>query len=352
MSFKGKLVFASGRSVDFDIFVLDLESGRIEQLTTGDDWNDQPRWSPDGKQIAFLSNHGDGISSLWTMDADGRNARKRTSGIQCQHPSWSPDGQRLIFTANAGDPDEIEICSLSLAEGTKPEILLRRKGQETEPSLSPDGDKLVFSAISSDESIESRFNTEIWEYDLLTRKERRLTSHAAKDYAPVYSPDGEKIAFVSRRHGLDEELYLEKCRRVREMAVKGSVRELNEAIREVTRMEADSDIFVMNADGTNVRQMTHNSHADVGVRWSPCGNYLIYTSGTDSKAERIKVIDASFGEIHSLHYDRGLLLKEIGAETLMNKSWFQKLVPDAIERLFADRSFWGEERHPDWTYNR
>ena len=69
MALSGRIVFSSGRAVDFDIWSLDLDSGRLTQLTKGDNWNDYPRWSPDGSKVAYISSTIGSPPALWTMDA-------------------------------------------------------------------------------------------------------------------------------------------------------------------------------------------------------------------------------------------------------------------------------------------
>ena len=72
------------------------------------------------------------------------------------------------------------------------------------------------------------------------------------------------------------------------------------------------------------------------------------TSIDAQESERLKVIDAESGASVGFRYDRSALEREISADSAVNASFFQRLVPDFIERRFTDRSFWGEERHPSW----
>jgi Tol biopolymer transport system component len=122
-------------------------------------------------------------------------------------------------------------------------------------------------------------------------------------------------------------------------------------MKKMKGFEGDGYVFVMDADGGNLNQLTDDSRADNGVCWSPCGKYLMYTSAPKSnhQTERLKVIDAQSGEKISFHYDRSALEQEIGSLQMLNSSIFQMLVPDFIERGFVDASFWGEERRPHWT---
>jgi len=71
--FEGKLVFAAGDFGDYDIFLYDLSSKKLTQLTSGEAWNDYPRFSPDARKIAFGSTRS-GKQEIWIMNADGSDA--------------------------------------------------------------------------------------------------------------------------------------------------------------------------------------------------------------------------------------------------------------------------------------
>ena len=347
----GKIVFASGRSTDFDIWSLDLSSGTLSQLTRGYNYNEFPRWSPDGSQIVYLSAQEDLIPSVWVMNADGSNKRRLTTKFHCRFPSWAPDGRRILFTANASDPNELDVCEIA-ATGGEIKTLFKRGGIESDPTWSPDGKAILFSAESQDGQFgPSDRNTEIFEFNVSTHQFKSLTSHPSKDYGPVCSPDGTKIAFISHRNRTTEEEYREKQAAIAEQVQKGDMRAVNEAIRDLHALESDGDVYVMNRDGSGVKQLSDDSKADQSVSWSPCGQYLVYTSTSAKElgAERIKIIDSSTGKRVSLNYDRKPLSREIGAEQLVNATFIQKLLPNFIERRLVDRTFWGEERHPHWT---
>lgn len=351
MGLTGKVVFSSGRVVDFDIWSLDLETGRLAQLTQGQHFNDYPRWSPDGSMIVFLRAEEDGVSSIWVMDPDGRNQRRVTKGIYCQTPSWHPDGRTIIFSGNGGDRQELSVCSVSL-DGSGMKMLFDAPGIESTPTITPDGECILFAAP---EQRSSRFSpvgvTNIMEYRISTGELRSLHSHPAHDFGPACSPDGERIAFISHRNGKSSEEHQERFEQYRNIMFNGTNAEAREAMALMKTFQDDGDIYVSNRDGTRLIQLTEDRYFDRSICWSPCGNFIMYTRTElgELQTDRLFVIDSHSGDPVELSYNRGPLEKEIGADRVLNRTIFSKLTPDAFERLFVERSFWGAERNPDWT---
>lgn len=347
----GRIVFASGRTNDFDIWCLDLDAGSLNQLTVGDSFNTSPRWSPDGRSIVYLCTADDLIPSVWIMDAQGMNRRRVTSGIVCQAPSWSPDGRSILCVTNAEDRDDLNVSSISVDGGAITPIFNRR-GLESEPRWSKSGDAVLFSGPPEDGVTEGqRGSPDIFEYRVASQTFHRLTNHPASDRAPCYSPDGGRIAFVSHRRAMSNEEYERRRREILSVAESGDIASINRAIGELKDLDGDADIFVMNRDGSNQRAVTRGDRCDDDVCWSPCGRYLAYTSGNPQQvgSRRLRIVEVESGAPLSFSYDRSKLEIEIGAASRFNTSFFQKLIPNIIERRFAAKSFWGEECCPDWA---
>jgi Tol biopolymer transport system component len=351
MGLKGKVVFSSGRAVDFDIWSLDLETGKLSQLTRGVHLNDHPRWSPDGALIAFTRVEEDGISSLWLMEPDGKNQRKLTHNIACQFPSWHPDGTSIIFSGNGGDRRDLSVCSVSI-DGSGLKTLFDAPGIESTPRLSPDGESVIFAAARQDGGRFSPIGvTDIMEYRFSDARIRAIHSHPAHDSGPVYSPDGERIAFTSHRNGKTPEEYQEVFEQYREIVRNGNNAQARKAMQLMKAFQDDGDVYVSNRDGTHLVQLTEDHRADRAVCWSPCGNFLMFTSTelNDPNTDRLFVLNANSGEPVQFTYDREPLEREIGARQALNQGIFALLTPDVVERLFVESSFWGAERNPDWT---
>lgn len=351
MKFSGKIVFSSGARLDFDIWSLNLDTATLQQLTCGEHLNDHPRWSPDGRSIVWVSTGEDSIPSLWTMDHNGENQKRLTTDVFCQSPTFSHDGREVIFVSNSGDRNDLDICAYDVGTGAT-RVVCSFPGIQSTPAVSPDGTKILFATFATDPNggLSTR-DTDIVVYDLRTQATTVLASHPAKDYGAVFSPQGDRIAFVSHRNSRSEDEYRQAYSDYKDTIINGSNAEARAAMVRMRSFEADGDIFVMNADGSDIRQLTHDSRSDRSICWSPCGGYLMYTSAprNENDQERLSVIDShSGGKIH-FDYSRDAFEREVGAIQLLNNSFLQKLTPDCLERLIVGAGFFGEERDPHWT---
>ena len=82
-----------------DLYTLPIAGGRATRITDGPAWDAQPRWSPDGRSLVFVSDRS-GADNLWIADADGRNARAvtRTEWYGYASPEWTPEGDAIVAT--------------------------------------------------------------------------------------------------------------------------------------------------------------------------------------------------------------------------------------------------------------
>src|SRR5438105_6231215 len=104
-------VSPDGRTIVFDIlgdlYTLPIAGGKATRITGGMAWDCMPRWSPDGRTIAFISDR-DGGDNLWLVNADGTGANKVTKEVDnaLSSPIWSPDGQYLVVRRFGAYPTE------------------------------------------------------------------------------------------------------------------------------------------------------------------------------------------------------------------------------------------------------
>ena len=97
-----RIAFASDRDGDYEIFVMNADGTDVRQLTSNEDDEMFPAWSPDGNRIAFMSNRG-GEFNIFVMNADGGAVRQLTDNDDDDRfPAWSPDGTLIAFEKHVG----------------------------------------------------------------------------------------------------------------------------------------------------------------------------------------------------------------------------------------------------------
>ena len=154
-------------------------------------------------------------------------------------PVWSPDGRRIAFSSNRDGKNEIYVMD---ADGSNVKRLTDNLADDVNPMWSPDGHRIIFDS-------ERDGNREIYVMDTDGGNQLRLTRNNALDSTAAWSPDGNLIAFASNRDtGYPYNPY-------------------------------NLDIYVMNADGSNVRRIVDDPEYDVGPQWSPDGRKILFMTG-------------------------------------------------------------------------
>jgi hypothetical protein len=253
IAFRARNVGGEGDLPEWQIFVMNTDGSNRQRLTFTSNEDITPAWSPDGKRIAYVSKRGDD-RDIFVMPAPGADsiAGQATEQYEAravnitQNPSndwtegWSPDSQRISFSSNRAGYWEIFIIG---ADGAGLQQITDDGIGRLSPVWSPDGKTMAYSA-------KHEGNWDVYTMPAPAPdgtvsqplQERRLTSAEGNDLAPMYSPDGRRIAFESNRDG-------------------------------------NSEIYVMNADGSNQRNLTNFASAnDHGPVWSPDGRQILFYS--------------------------------------------------------------------------
>ncbi|MDZ4348417.1 MAG: amidohydrolase family protein [Xanthomonadaceae bacterium] len=203
-----------GRTLAFsmlgDIYLLPFEGGQARRLTSGRAWDVQPRFSPDGRELAFTSDRGGG-NNLWRIGVDGNNAAQITKEDfrLLNNPAWTPDGQYLIgrkhFTSERSlGAGELWLYHKTGGEGLQ--LTTRKNDQQDlgEPALSPDGRYVYYSEdVSPGPSFQYNKNPHAVIYaikrlDRETGETDTLIATPGGAVRPQPSPDGKSLAFVKR----------------------------------------------------------------------------------------------------------------------------------------------------------
>jgi len=201
-----------------------------------------PAWSPDGTQIVFGAfvgdpdESGDRESELFLMNGDGSNVRQLTDrpGPDVD-PTWSPDSTRIAWWGQDPLPEGSltqpnRLYMVDVASGEVTEL-----GEGADPVWSPDGRRIAFTFQEQPEegTFQTEINSDIWVMDIETGARSPLVQDPSADLWPVWSPDGQRIAFVSERD------------------------------------DPSGEVYVMSADGSDVRRLTDNELSEVMLAWMP-----------------------------------------------------------------------------------
>jgi Tol biopolymer transport system component len=167
----------------------------VTSLTNGDWSDEQPRYSPDGRRIAFTSNRS-GSYNLYVMDADGRNVVRLTNHAGTDRdPSWLPDGESLVFTSDRDrGVGRWDLYRLWVGDGAVERLTNFFEGYAFMPNVSPDGGWVAFVATTF--PTPEGYANQVHVMELATRMTWPFDVTALGCW-PNWSPDGQKIAHVS-----------------------------------------------------------------------------------------------------------------------------------------------------------
>ncbi|MFV0388004.1 MAG: amidohydrolase family protein [Pyrinomonadaceae bacterium] len=196
-----------------DIYIVDIAGGNARALTQDFAWNIQPAISPDGKQVAFVSDR-DGISNIWTMNIDGTNLRQVSKEKQniVHSPKWSPDGEYIVADKGIMSSRSIpagEIWLYHVSGGGGLPIKTRQYGKRdqkniADPVFSPDGKYIYYTQDITPGSV-FEYNRDplkslfaIVRYEINEGREERYIAGVGGAIVATPSPDGKKIAFIRR----------------------------------------------------------------------------------------------------------------------------------------------------------
>jgi Tol biopolymer transport system component len=196
-----------------DIYVLPLAGGEAKALTSGVAWDMQPRYSPDGRSIAFTSDRGGG-DNIWVMKREGSEPTAVTQEKfrLLNSPTWSPDGQFIVARKHFTSRRSLgagEMWMYHRAGGEGVQLTERPNDQKDvgEPAFSPDGRYLYYSQDITPGKVfdyNKDPNGEIYviqRLDLETRETERYVTGPGGSIRPTPSPDGKSLAFIRRVRG-------------------------------------------------------------------------------------------------------------------------------------------------------
>jgi len=244
-----------------------------------------PRWSPDGKFLAFLSKRDEGKTQVWLLNRMGGEAQKLTDTIQdVDDFAWSPDSKQLVLVLQDPTPEEIDEAKTK--EQDKPGSSDKDKNAKPKKPKTPPPFVIDRYRFKTDTvGYLDRRRTHLDVFDVANKALVQVTSGDFDDEQPAWSPDGKLLAFRSNRSTPDPD------------------------------RTYDTNIWVVSADntdkGAHLTQVTTNPGSDGSPAWSPDGKSITYVTQLDPKllvyaTHHIAVSPATGGpaKVLTLAFDR------------------------------------------------
>ncbi|MER8045150.1 LpqB family beta-propeller domain-containing protein [Streptomyces sp. NPDC094032] len=218
-----------------DLYTVAPTGGTPVQLTHTPTVSDvMPRWSPNGKRVAFVRyGAGGAIDGIWTMKSTGGGLTPVPGTKGASDPAWSPDGTRIAFAKPVGTQREIYVAD---ADGSPATRLTHTAADDLHPSWSPDGTYLVFHRA------DAAGNSRLIRLRLATLAQTPITGPGSHDGTPDWSR-GDRIVF--------------------------------------SRVDATgfAHLYVVRPDGTGAHRITSARANDTYPAWSPDGRRVVFTRG-------------------------------------------------------------------------
>lgn len=254
------------------IWMTSWDGKQTLQLTASAEGEDSPRWSPDGKLLAFLSSRGtqDGPTQLWLLDRQGGEAKVATAleGSVVDY-EWSPDSRRIALIVADADPNAVDKDE----DKTPPPVVI---------------DRFYFKEDGT--GYLGNLRQHLYVFDVASRKTEPLTPGPYDEYSAAWSPDGSQIAFASKR-GADPD-------RDSRFGLYVIAPQPGSTPRLVTPYEGE----IGDSDGSS------------GPRWSPDGKQIAFVAASDPKLtyftpHYLYVVPAQGGEARAIgkELDRNVL---------------------------------------------
>jgi dipeptidyl aminopeptidase/acylaminoacyl peptidase len=313
-----------------------------------------PRWSPDGRFLAFLSARDGGRAQIWILSRNGGEAR-RVSSLEngASNLEWSPDSSKFVCLSRTGPPpsknsdvrhythinykfndtgwfDEkrSHVFVVDAKTGAAKQVTDGNDWNDTDPRWSPDSSRIAFVSDRTGHEFDSSRNTDVWVIPAAGGALTRISDHQGPDRNPRWSPDGKKIAFLG---SVDEEdqalIYLAPAEGGKSTALG---KDFDQLVAELTWAEHGNALYF----SSGVKGETHIYRMEVAT-----GSLKPLTSGPRSvhnfsfhdESGRMAYLSNDFEHLDDVY------AREAGGDekqlSHLNAELWSKIMPAKVERV-------------------
>ncbi len=339
-----------------EIFIASIEGAPNARPLAGETASSSsPRWSPDGKLVAFLSARDGGRAQIWLLAMSGGEARRLTNlenGVSSIE--WSPDSKRLAGLTRTGPPpskssdvrhythinykfndtgwfDEkrSHVVVIDAKTGEAKQITEGDNWNDTDPHWSPDSTHIAFVSDRTGHEFDSSHNTDVWVIAATGGPLTQISDHPGPDRSPRWSPDGKRIAFLGSEDEEDQaRIYVAPAEGGKATVVG---KNLDQVIAELGWGDHGKSIYF----DSGVKGETHIFKVEIGsgnVQQISTGSRNVHAIALQESSNRIAYLANDFEHLDELYVRDDAAAKERQL-THLNSALWSKLDLAKVERV-------------------
>ena len=321
-----KIVFVSKRNGTPEVFLVEGLNGKPIQLTRNR-FASWPTISPDGKEVVFVSHPPDRLSNILILHLATNRIQKLTNNheftTEYSDLDWSPDGQKILFIKRlrilVNEPDKTDLCVIDMKTRGIRHILQPDLSRPIfHPRWSPDSKHILFLQLKEFPKVPELFIHALFITDdngnkvvEVRRDDQAILTDMSSVWVPTWSPSSSLIAYIGfiparitrqiYTMNLDNENITDLTSKNAEIKFRYPLAWSPDGrkILFATRSLADNDfnksgdIYVMDADGENMKNLTQSPERELSATWSPDGNQIAFSLPMGEGESSIFVVDAN-----------------------------------------------------------